>query len=49
MFLLFSMLYILLGWVREMNISSVGFLRKDDLLRSTFYVVILPKVDSSFP
>jgi hypothetical protein len=45
---LFNALYsIRLG--RGMKISSVEFLRKDDYLRSTFYIIFLPSIDFSFP
>jgi hypothetical protein len=37
MYLLFSMLDILLGGVGEMKMSVVGFLPKDDLLRSKHF------------
>jgi hypothetical protein len=37
--LLSSILSILVGWVEEVKISFVGFLRKDDSLKLFFFLI----------
>lgn len=50
MFLLFSMLYIMLGGVGEWKINGVGSPPKDNsFLVKTFYKALIPNVDNSFP